>query len=140
MTGVSLSMSVSYLFKDDLLLFKGRGDVTVNEFYRAWDTIKRDPSFQLPIDTLIDLREAQVDVPGQEIEGIVYRLKHDLVFNKMVFVAERGSFTYAMGRMFCINAEYFGCCSEIFHSMADAMAWLNEESIDGGIPPHIDVS
>ena len=129
-------MSVSYLFKDDLLLFKGRGDVTVNEFYRAWDTIKRDPSFQLPIDTLIDLREAQVDVPGQEIEGIVYRLKRNRVFNKMAFVAERGSFTYAMGRMFCINAEYVGYCSEIFLSMTDALAWLNTESVEGGVPPH----
>lgn len=133
-------MPLSYLFKDDLLLFKARGEVTVNDFYLAWDKIKADPSFQRPIDTLIDLRDAQVDVPGQEMEGIVYRLKHNLFFNKMAFVADRGSFTYAMGRMFCINAEYVGCCSEIFHRMADAMAWLNGESIDGGIPPDIDVS
>ena len=133
-------MPISYLFKEDLLLFKARGEVAVDDFYTAWNKITEDPSLHLPIDTLIDLRDAQVDVPGQEIEGIVYRLKQDRLFNKMVFVADRGSFTYAMGRMFCINAEYFGCCSEIFHSMADAMAWLNEESIDGGIPPHIGVS
>ena len=64
-------------------------------------------------------------MPGQEIEAIVYRLKEDRFFKKMVFVAERGSFTYAMGRMFCINAEYVGCRSEIFLNMVDALAWLN---------------
>jgi len=130
-------MPISYLFKDDLLIFRAQGDVTVNEFYQAWDEIADDSSIHPPIDTLIDLREAQVDVPGQEIEGIVYRLKLNRVFNRMVFVAERGSFTYAMGRMFCINAEYVGYCSEIFLSMTDALAWLKEESIEGGTPPRI---
>ena len=47
----------------------------------------------------------------------------------MVFVAERGSFTYAMGRMFCINAEYVGCRSEIFLNMVDALAWLDGEGM-----------
>ncbi len=133
-------MPISYLIKDDLLMFKAQGEVTVNEFYQTWDKITVDSSFHMPIDTLIDLREAQVDVPGQEIEGIVYHLKHNRFFNKMVFVAERGSFTYAMGRMFCINAEYVGYRSEIFLSMADALAWLNDETIEGGIPPHIEGS
>jgi len=133
-------MPISYLFKDDLLMLKAQGEITVNEFYQAWDKITNDSSFRPPIDTLIDLREAQVDVPGQEIEEIVYRLKRNRLFKKMVFVAERGSFTYAMGRMFCINAEYVGYNSEIFLNMADALAWLNEETIEGGIPPLIEGS
>ena len=133
-------MPISYLFKDDMLIFKAQGEVTVNEFYQAWDEITDDSSFHLPIDTLIDLREAQVDVPGQEIEGIVYRLKRNRVFNKMGFVAERGSFTYAMGRMFCINAETVGCCSEIFHNMADAMAWLDGEGMGNESGAPIDAS
>jgi len=130
-------MPISYLFKDDLLIFKARGEVTVSDFYRAWNDITDDPSLHLPIDTLIDLREAQVNVPGQEIEGIVYRLKQDRFFNKIGFVADRGSFTYAMGRMFCTNAECVDFCSEIFHRMADAMSWLNGEDIDSAIPPHM---
>ena len=68
-------MPISYLFKGDLLMFKARGAVTVKEFYLAWNKASGDPSFQRPIDALIDLREAQVDVPGQEIEDIV---THDL--------------------------------------------------------------
>lgn len=130
-------MPVSYQFKDDLLIFKARGEVAVKDFYAAWNEITDNQSLHLPIDTLIDLREAQVNAPGQEIEGIVYRLKQDRLFQKMVFVAERGSFTYAMGRMFCTNAECIGCCSEIFLSINDAMAWLNEEAGDTGIPPHM---
>lgn len=122
-------MPISYLFKGDLLMFKARGAVTVKEFYLAWQKISGDPSFQRPVDTLIDLREAQVDVPGQEIEAIVYRLKENRFFKKMVFVAKRGSFTYAMGRMFCINAEYVGCRSEIFLNMVDALAWLDGDGL-----------
>lgn len=133
-------MTISYLFKDDLLMFKARGAVTVREFYRVWDEITGDPSFQRPLDTLIDLREAQVDVPGQEIEDIVYRLKKNRFFNKMVFVAERGSFTYAMGRMFCINAECAGCRSEIFLNMVDALAWLDGEGMDDESPAPIGAS
>ena len=133
-------MPISYLFKGDLLMFKDRGDVTVKEFYLAWNKISGDPSFQRPLDTLIDLREAQVDVPGQEIEAIVYRLKEDRLFKKMVFVAERGSFTYAMGRMFCINAEYVGCRSEIFLNMVDALAWLDREGMDDEPAAPIDAS
>ena len=125
-------MPISYLLKEDLLLFRARGEVAVNDFYTAWNEIKNDPSFRLPIDTLIDLREAQVDVPGQEIEDIVYRLKQNRYFDRMVFVAEPGSFTYAMGRMFCINAECADYCSEIFFSMTEAMAWLNDETHDAG--------
>ena len=53
-------------------MFKARGAVTVKEFYLAWNKISGDPSFQRPLDTLIDLREARVDVPGQEIEAIAY--------------------------------------------------------------------
>ena len=129
-------MPISYLFKEDLLLFRARGEVVVTDFYRAWNEIKADPSLHLPIDTLIDLRDAQVDIPGQEIEGIVYRLKQKRLFGRMVFVAERGSFTYAMGRMFCINAECAGCCSEIFLSMTEAMAWLNDETCEAQALPH----
>ena len=128
-------MPISYLFKEDLLLFRARGEVTVTDFYTAWDEIKDDPSFNLPIDTLIDLRDAQVDVPGQEIEGIVYRLKQNRYFDRMVFVAEPGSFTYAMGRMFCINAECADYSSEIFFSMTEAMAWLNDETREAGAFP-----
>jgi hypothetical protein len=133
-------MPISYLFKGDFLMFKARGAVTVKEFYLAWNKISGDPSFQRPLDTLIDLREAQVDVPGQEIEAIAYRLKEDRFFNKMVFVAERGSFTYAMGRMFCINAEYVGCRSEIFLNMVDALAWLDREGMDDEPTAPIDAS
>ena len=127
-------MPVAHLFKNDLLMFKAHGQVTVDDFYRAWDRIKSDLGFHLPLDLLIDLREAHVDVPGHVIEGIVYTLKRNQFFNKMVFVAERGSFTYAMGRMFCINAECAGCHSEIFLRMADALAWLEGESIQTALP------
>ena len=130
-------MSVSYLFEDDLLIFRAQGAVTVREFYAAWKAFTADEPFQPPIDALIDLRGAHVDVPGQEMEQIVYRLKHNQFFNKMVFVAERGSFTYAMGRMFCINAECAGCPSEIFLDMADAMVWLYGEGFDDS-PPNDD--
>jgi hypothetical protein len=133
-------MPISYLFKGELLMFKAIGAVTVKEFYQVWDEITGDPSFQQPLDTLIDLREAQVDVPGQEIEDIVYRLKQDRFFNKIVFVAKRGSFTYAMGRMFCINAECAGCCSEIFLNMVDALAWLDEECVDDKSSAPIDAA
>ena len=133
-------MPISYLFKGNLLMFKARGAVTVKEFYLAWNKASGDPSFQRPIDALIDLREAQVDVPGQEIEDIVYRLKKDRLFKKMVFVAERGSFTYAMGRMFCINAEYVGCRSEIFLNMVDALAWLDGGGMNDDSAAPIDAS
>ncbi len=129
-------MPISYLLKDYLLLFKAEGVVTVRDFYRTWDDITADPSFQVPIDTLIDLRKAHIDVPGHEIERIVYDLKRNRFFNKMVFVAERGSFTYAMGRMFCINAECAGCSSEIFLDMAKALAWIGCGSDDDTAIPH----
>ena len=122
-------MPIAYLLKDDLLLFKAEGDVTVKDFYRTWSEVAADKSCQVPLNTLIDLRKARIDVPGQEIERIVNDLKHKRFFNKMGFVAERGSFTYAMGRMFCINAEYVGCRSEIFLNMIDALAWLDGDGL-----------
>jgi hypothetical protein len=125
-------MPVAHLIKNDVLMFKAQGEVTTDDFYRAWDTIQADPCLHLPIDLLVDLREAHVDLPGQEIEAIVYDLKRHRVFKKMVFVAERGSFTYAMGRMFCINAECAGCCSVIFLDMSEALAWLEDDSIKDG--------
>ena len=121
-------MPISYVLQDDLLVFKAKGEVTVKDFYSAWDDIKRDPEFHVPLDTLIDLREAHIDVPGEELDGIVHNLKNNRFFTKMVFVAERGSFTYAMGRMFCINAECAGCCAEIFLDIVEAMDWLNSDS------------
>ena len=124
-------MPISYRLKGDLLMFRAQGEVSVRDFYRAWDEITTGQSFELPINTLIDLREAQIDVPGEEIEGIVYDLKHHQFFNRMVFVAERGSFTYAMGRMFCINAECAGCTSEIFLHISDALSWINCENTGG---------
>jgi len=117
-------MPVIHLLRNDVLIFKARGEVSVADFYDAWNDVKTAPSLQIPVDLLIDLREAHVDLSGQEIEAAVYDLKGTPSFNKMVFVAERGSFTYAMGRMFCINAECAGCCSEIFLNMPDALAWL----------------
>jgi|GEM_PF-3158262 len=128
-------MPISFLLKDDLLLFKAEGEVTVKDFYRTWDDVAADPSLQVPIDTLIDLRKAHIDVPGQEIERIAYHLKQNRFFNRMVFVAERGSFTYAMARMFCINAECAGCCSEIFLDMAEALAWIGCGSDDDTVIP-----
>jgi hypothetical protein len=130
-------MPVTHLLRNDVLIFKARGEVSVADFYDAWKDVKAVPSFHLPIDLLVDLREAHVDLPGQEIEAVVYDLKRNRFFNKMVFVAERGSFTYAMGRMFCINAECAGCCSEIFLAMPDALAWLEGDSINSGTPPPI---
>lgn len=122
-------MPITYVLQDDLLLFKAKGEVTVKDFYRTWHEVKRDPQFHVPIDTLIDLREAHIDVPGEAFEGIVHNLKTNRFFTKMVFVAERGSFTYAMGRMFCINAECAGCCAEIFLDIVEAMNWLDSDSM-----------
>jgi len=127
-------MPVIYLLRNDVLIFKARGEVSVADFYEAWDDVKTVPSLHLPINLLINLREAHVDLSGQEIEAVVYDLKGNRFFNRMAFVAERGSFTYAIGRMFCINAECAGCCSEIFLSMSDALAWLAEDSIKNGTP------
>jgi len=127
-------MPVTYLLQNDVLIFKARGEVSVADFYDAWNDVKIAPSLQIPVDLLIDLREAHVDLSGQEIETVVYDLKGRQSFNKMVFVAERGSFTYAMGRMFCINAECAGCCSEIFLNMPDALAWLEGDSAKNGTP------
>ena len=127
-------MPVTHLFRNDLLMLKAQGEVAVQDFYRAWDQFKADPYFRVPVDLLIDLREAHVDVPGSEMEGIVYELKHHRFFKKMGIVAERASFTYAMGRMFCINAECAGCCSEIFLEMADALTWLEGQTIAGAFP------
>ena len=118
-------MPIAYLLKENLLLFKAEGEVTVKDFYRTWREVAADMSCQVPLNTLIDLRNAHIDVPGQEIETIVHHLKHNRFFNKMGIVAERGSFTYAMGRMFCINAECAGCCSEIFLDMTEALNWLD---------------
>ena len=117
-------MPITHLIEDDLLIFKARGAVTVDDFFKSWDDITSGAPFQPPIDTLIDLRKAQIDVPGHEIESIVYDLKRTRLFDKIAFVAERGSFTYAMGRMFCINAEYVGCQAEIFFGMTEALEWL----------------
>jgi hypothetical protein len=127
-------MPVIHLLRNEALIFKARGEVSVEDFYNAWDDIKTAPSLHIPIDLLIDLREAHVDLSGQEIETIVYDLKGRQFFRKMVFVAERGSFTYAMGRMFCINAECAGCSSEIFLNMPDALAWLEGDRIKSGPP------
>ena len=127
-------MPISYLLIDDLLMFKAIGDVTVHDFYETWDEVATDLPSQAPLDTLIDLREAHIDVPGQEIERIVYNLKQNQFFNKIVFVAERGSFTYAMGRMLCINAEHAGCCSEIFLEMNEALAWLHGDGVEDTCP------
>ena len=121
-------MPVSTILQDDLLMFKANGEVTVKDFYGAWDEIRSDPHFHLPLDTLIDLREAHIDVPGEELEAIVYHLKSNHFFNKMVFVADRGSFTYAMGRMFCINAEWAGYRAELFVDIVAAMDWVNIDS------------
>ena len=137
-------MPVAHLIKNDVLMFKAQGDVTAQDFFDTWDQIKTDPCFHLPIDLLVDLREAHVDLSGQEIEAIVYDLKRHQLFKKIVFVAKRGSFSYAMGRMFCINAECAGCCSEIFLDMTEALAWLEGDSINSGtpapIPPDIDIN
>jgi hypothetical protein len=127
-------MPVSHHFKDDLLMFKAQGSIALDDFFRAWNDFTTDPSFQVPVDMLIDLREAQVDVPGQKMESIVYHLAYNRFFNRMVFVAERGTYTYAMSRMFCSNAECAGCCSEIFHTVTEALAWLNAEHIDAPVP------
>ena len=127
-------MSVMHLIQDDLLVFKARDEVSAHDFYAAWDKIRIDPAFQPPIDTLVDLREAQVDIPGNEIESMVYYLKANRFCDKMVLVAARGSFTYAMGRMFCLNAECAGFCSEIFLNMMEALAWLNSESAEDRLP------
>ena len=127
-------MPISYRLIDNLLLFKAEGDVTITQFYRVWGETTSDPSFQVPLNTLIDLREAHIDVPSHEIENIVYHLKRNHLFNKIALVAERESFSYAMGRMFCINAENIGCCSDIFINVAEALAWLGNES-DEGPPP-----
>ena len=121
-------MPITHRIEDDLLIFKARGTVAVKDFFKTWDDITARTPFQAPIDTLIDLRGAQIDVPGHEIESIVYDLKRNRLFNKIAFVAERGSFSYAMGRMFCINAEYIGCQAEIFLQMAEALDWLASQS------------
>ena len=130
-------MPVTSLLRNDVLMFKARGEVSIADFYDAWNEAKAISYLKIPIDLLIDLREAHVDHSGQEIEAVVYDLKRNRFFSKMVFVAERGSFTYAMGRMFCINAECAGCCSEIFLDMDEALAWLKDESIKGGKPAPI---
>ena len=70
----------------------------------------------------------------------IFRNLSFLENRKMVFVAERGSFTYAMGRMFCINAEYVGCRSEIFLNMVDALAWLNGGGMNDESAAPIDAS
>jgi len=123
-------MPISYLFRDDLLMLKAQGEATVGDFYKAWEIARTDPHFHIPLNMLIDLRDAYVDVPGQELERVVYDLKGKQFFDKMAFVADRGSFTYAMGRMFCINADSTGFCSDIFLNMADALSWLSGGSPD----------
>ena len=120
-------MTITPFFKDELLIFRACGDIAIDDFFRAWVSVASETALQMPLDTLIDLRGSQIDVPGHEIESIVYYLKRHAFFNKMAFVADRGSFSYAMGRMFCINAEYIGCRSEIFISMAEALDWIEGE-------------
>lgn len=127
-------MPISHHFNNDLLIFKAEGDVALDDFFRAWNDLTTDSGFQVPVDLLIDLREAQVDVSGQKMESIVYHLAYNRFFNRMVFVAERGTYTYAMSRMFCSNAECAGCCSEIFHTMTEALAWLNAGCVDHPVP------
>ena len=130
-------MPVAHLIKNDVLMFKAQGEVSADDFFDTWDQVKQNPCFHQPIDLLIDLRKAHIDLSGQEIEAIVYELKRHQFFKKIVFVAERGSFTYAMGRMFCINAECAGCCSEIFLDMSEALAWLEGDRINSGTPTPI---
>ncbi len=130
-------MPVTHLITDDLLMFKVSEEVNAKAFYSAWNTIQSDPAFQPPMNTLVDLRGAQVDIPGDDILKMVEYLEAHRSMKRVVIVAERGSFTYAMGRMFCINAECAGFCSEIFLSMSEALAWLNDDSVDETIAPYI---
>jgi len=123
-------MNISHLLQDQLLIFNAQGEVTVNDFFEAWKIVKSDSHFHMPIDMLIDLRDAHIDVPSQKLERIVYNLKHKQFFDHIAFVADRGSFTYAMGRMFCINSESCGYFAEIFLNMPDALVWLDYRSPD----------
>lgn len=118
-------MPISHLLINELLLFKAEGEVTPNAFHDAWNRVAAGPSVAVPIDTLVDLRNAHIDVPGPEIEAMVFWLERHRVFNKIAIVADRGSFTYAMGRMFCINYEFIGCQAETFIHIEDALAWLS---------------
>ena len=129
-------MTVTHLIRSDLLLFKAFDHVTANDFYAAWNEIRKDGAFQTPIDTLVDLREAQVDIPGRDIETIVDDLNANRFFNKLVIVADRGSFTYAMGRMFCLKAEHVGFCPEICLTMMEALSWLNEDGLKKASATH----
>jgi hypothetical protein len=127
-------MPVTHCIQDDLLVFKASDEVSAEDFYAACDKIHSDPAFRPPIDALVDLREAQVDIPGKQIENMVYHLKAGGHYHKMVIVAARGSFTYAMGRMFCLHAECIGFSSEIFLNRMEALAWLEGPKGDARLP------
>jgi hypothetical protein len=127
-------MPITPRFNEGLLIFEARGTITIEDFFRAWKSAVAAPGVRVPLDTLIDLRASQIDVPGHEIESTVYRLKRLALFDKMAFVADRGSFSYAMGRMFCINAEYIGCRSEIFLTVDEALDWLASDNHDQAGP------
>lgn len=131
-------MPITHLFKDNLLMCKARGNLSADNLYTTCRNIMADPDFQPPVDTLIDLREALVDMPGGEIERIVYRLNDSRFFDKMALVAPPRSFTYAMGRMFCIRAEFLGLEAEIFPGMREAAAWLYAENEAQTAPTRIE--
>ena len=76
-------MPMTHYIQDGLLTIDARGAIDFDGFSEAWERILSGPASQSPAYALLDLRDASVDLTGQEIETIVSRLSINPPFEKI---------------------------------------------------------
>lgn len=123
-------MPISYSVRDDLLLVEVRGDVSFDDFNDTCKDITGNLPLAVRINTLIDLRGSTIDMPRLDFESITNQLKVHRYLNKIGILADRGSFPYVIGRMFCLKADNAGLCCDIFISEWKAKAWLCDQCLE----------
>jgi hypothetical protein len=123
-------MSISYFVQNDLLLVEVRGEISFDEFNDACNDITCHLPLAIRIDTLLDLRGATIDIPRLDFEAITRQLRVHRYDNKIGILADRGSFPYVIGRMFCLKAANAGLRCDIFISEWKAKAWLCHQGPD----------
>ena len=129
-------MPITYEIDRDsgLLSAKGVGTVTEADFAGFVDALLADPGFACASASLVDLSQATLAVPPDQIVALG-RLHRELLARSgrvRVAVVVSGDLNYGLARMYAQCRSLSGSEVVPFRDEAEARAWLRGERQGGG--------
>ena len=133
MRSCSFAMPISYEFRDEILVVRIMGDYESADFTRTIAQGYTDPRFLRTTPILIDARESESSITGDEMQRIKRRIIGQLPAGhegKWAMVTRTDPLRYGIGRMAGLVMESMGVPAVIFTDIEEARIFLRS----GGQP------